>query len=101
MGSNLQYDKFLNPVRIAQKRVARAMTFSEPTAHSSPLFHDLKLLNFYDLRELLIAIFVYECHNNFAPSHFRVFPRPFTHGGGDKVLMGGLMRRDIDLMGGT
>ena len=41
----------------------------------------------------------------------RVFPRPFTHGGncppiwgeqvqGDKVLMGGLMRVDIDLMGG-
>ena len=40
----------------------------------------------------------------------RVFPRPFTHGGGgicpppqvqgDKVLMGGLMRGDIDLMGG-
>ena len=43
----------------------------------------------------------------------RVFPRPFTHGGfvpppyggtrqeqGDKTLMGGLMRGDIDLMGG-
>ena len=34
----------------------------------------------------------------------RVFPRPFTHGGtsaGDKALMGGgLMRGDIDLMGG-
>ena len=38
----------------------------------------------------------------------RVFPRPFTHGGicpphmgGDKALMGGLMRGDIDLIGGT
>ena len=39
----------------------------------------------------------------------RVFPRPFTHGGiclpphmggGDKALMAGLMRGDIDLMGG-
>ena len=43
----------------------------------------------------------------------RVFPGPFTHGGGDlsppiwggqvqgdKALMGGLMRGDIDLMGG-
>ena len=42
----------------------------------------------------------------------RVFPRPFTHGGicppphmggqvqGDEALMGGLMREDIDLMGG-
>ena len=35
----------------------------------------------------------------------RVFPRPFTHEWGDKALMGGtheggLMRGDIDLMGG-
>ena len=35
----------------------------------------------------------------------RVFPRSFTQGGGgqvkeDKALMGGLMRVDIDLMGG-
>ena len=30
----------------------------------------------------------------------RVFPRSFTHGRGDKALMGGLMRGDIDLMGG-
>ena len=35
----------------------------------------------------------------------RVSPRPFTQGGGvqvkgDKALMGGLMRADIDLMGG-
>ena len=40
----------------------------------------------------------------------RVFPRPFTHGGicppyggqvqGHEVLIGGLMRGDIDLMGG-
>ena len=33
----------------------------------------------------------------------RVFPRPFTHGGiwgGEKALMGRLMRGDIDLMGG-
>ena len=40
----------------------------------------------------------------------RVFPRPFTQGGicppsmggqvqGEKLLMGGLMRGDIDLMG--
>ena len=34
----------------------------------------------------------------------RVFPRPFTHGGGqvqgDKALMGGTHKGDIDLMGG-
>ena len=40
----------------------------------------------------------------FLCTHIRVFPRPFTHGGGqvqgDNSLMGGLMRGDIDLMGG-
>ena len=34
----------------------------------------------------------------------RVFPRPFTHGGGTSAggqsVNGGLMRADIDLMGG-
>ena len=56
------------------------MTFSVPTAHLSPLFHDLKLLNFDDLHELFIAVFVYECHNNFAPSHFAIIlPRPHTY----------------------
>ena len=71
------YDKFRNPVRIAQKKVVRAMTFSEPTAHS--LFHDLKLLNFDDLHELLIAVFVYECHNNFAPSYFADYFTQTSH----------------------
>ena len=58
------------------------MTFSEPSAHSSPLFHDLKLLNFADLHELLmnaITIFVYECHNNFAPSHFADYFTQTSH----------------------
>ena len=55
------------------------MTFSEPTAHSSPLFHHLKLLNFDDLHELLIAVFIYECHNNFPPSHFADYFTKTSH----------------------
>ena len=45
--------------------------------------------------------------NSFFRSVIRVFPRPFTHGGGgtsaegQSVNEGGLMRGDIDLMGGT
>ena len=45
----------------------------------------------------------------FIPNKLRVSPMPFTHGGfphmgegqvqGDKALMGGLTRGDIDLMG--
>ena len=39
------YENLLKPVLTAQKKVIRAITFSEPTAHSSPLFSDLKILS--------------------------------------------------------
>ena len=46
------------------------MTFSNLTAHSLPLFSSLKLLKVDDLYELSISSFVYECHNNLAPTLF-------------------------------
>ena len=46
------------------------MTFSNLTAHSLPLFSNLKLLEVDDLYKLSISSFVYECHKNLAPSHF-------------------------------
>ena len=39
------FENLLNPVRVAHKKVLKAMTFSDPTAHSSLLFYDLKILN--------------------------------------------------------
>ena len=46
------------------------MTFSNLTAHSLPLFSNLKVLKVDDLYKLSISSFVYECHNNLAPTHF-------------------------------
>ena len=46
------------------------MTYSDLTAHSLPLFSNLKLLKVDDLYKLSISSFVYECHNNLAPTHF-------------------------------
>ena len=45
------YENLLKPVLTAQKKVIRAITctFSEPTAHSSPLFSDLKILTLGDI----------------------------------------------------
>ena len=44
-------------------------------------------------------------HQGFCNTVCRVFPRPFTHGGlvppYGGTSAGGLMREDIDLMGGT
>ena len=37
------------------------------TAHSSPLFYDLKILKVDDLHQLSISVFAYECQNNIAP----------------------------------
>ena len=58
----------------------------------------------------MVSAYMYVMLLPFLCTHIRVFPRPFTHGGdlsphmggqvqGDKALMGGLMRGDIDLMG--
>ena len=61
---------YLKLVQITQKNVVRAMTFSNLTAHSLPLFSNLKILKVDDLYTLSISSFVYECHNNLTPTHF-------------------------------
>ena len=63
-------ETYLKLVQITQKKVVRAMTFSNLTAHSLPLFSNLKLLKVNDLYKLSISSCVYECHNNLAPTHF-------------------------------
>ena len=60
----------LRPVLVSQKRVVRATTFSDPFAHSLPLFSDLQILKLDDIYHLYLSSFVYECHNNLAPNHF-------------------------------
>ena len=72
------YENLLKPVLTAQKKVIRAITFSEPAAHSSPLFLDLKILKLGDIYQLYISSFVFECHNDIAPSNFRDFFRPIS-----------------------
>ena len=39
------YENLLKPILTARRKVIRAITFSEPTAHSSSLFSDLKILH--------------------------------------------------------
>ena len=46
------------------------MTFSNPCAHSLPLFSDLQILKLDDIYYLYVSSFVYECHNNLATNHF-------------------------------
>ena len=46
------------------------MTFSDPFAHSLPLFSDLQILKLDDIYHLYVSSFVYECHNNLALNYF-------------------------------
>ena len=64
------HGQYLSPVLVSQKRVVRAMTFSDPFAHSLPLFSDLQILKLDDIYHLYLTSFVYECHNKLAPNHF-------------------------------
>ena len=72
------YENLIKPILTAQKKVIRAMTFSESTAHSSPLFLDHKILKLGDICQLYISSFVFECHNEDAPAHFRECFRPLS-----------------------
>ena len=48
----------------------RAIIFSGPIAHTSPLFLDLQILKLEDIYRLYISFFAYECVNNITPIHF-------------------------------
>ena len=72
-------ENLLKPVLTAQKKVIGAVTFSEPSAHVSPLFSDLKILKLGDIYQLYISSYVFECHNDMiAPAHFRDFFGPIS-----------------------
>ena len=64
------HGQYLEPVLVSQKKVVSAMTFSDPFAHSLPLFSDLQILELDDIYHLYVSSFVYQCHNNLAPNHF-------------------------------
>ena len=70
------YENLLKPALISQKKVIRAITFSEPTSHSSPLFADLKILKLGDIYQLHISSFAFECLHDIAPAQFKDFFRP-------------------------
>ena len=72
------YENLLKPVLTAQKKVIRAITFSEQTAHSSSLFSDLKVLKLGDIYQLYISSIVFGCHKDIAPAHFRDFFIPIS-----------------------
>ena len=66
----MTYPSFLEPIHVLQKKVLKAITFSDITASSDPLFDRLQVLELADLFQVQVLSFVYECVNKIAPSYF-------------------------------
>ena len=59
----LTHPTILEPLCKVQKKVVRtiALSLSDKYSHSSPLFHNLELLQLRDIHPLNLLCFVYEC----------------------------------------
>ena len=55
---------------LIQKRLVRALTNADFTAHTAPLFYRLNLLDIYKINFLHIVKFMYCYHHNLLPSSF-------------------------------
>ena len=69
----LTYETYINPVFLLQKRVVKAISFANFTSPSTPIFSDFKILKLYDLFQLKLLSFVYDCVNRISPSCFHSF----------------------------
>ena len=64
-----------NRVFRLQKRAVRLISNSSFYSHSAPLFHKLNLLNVYDIMNLQIEIFMYNCKYRLHPPYISdIFP---------------------------
>ena len=61
------YPSHLNSILLSQKMAARAITFSDFTAHSTALFNQLNILDIFQLHKLQICSFMYDLVNNNLP----------------------------------
>ena len=68
-------NNLIEPIHLLQKVVVRMITFNDNYldlqygyTHSSPLFHELKILKIYDIYKVQVGKFVYESINAIGPS---------------------------------
>ena len=73
----LTYDIHIKSIYFLQKKVARAITFNNFAAPSTPIFSELKILKLYDLFHSKLLSFVYERVNN-SPHIFMII-LPYCH----------------------
>ena len=61
---------YLDKLFISQKKAIRLITNSTYNAHTDPLFSKLSILTVFQLNDLQIGCFVYQCINNLLPTKF-------------------------------
>ena len=66
----LTHKKVINTVFLIQKKILKAVTFSDMTVHSDPIFSRLGLLKVADIFQLQLLSFMYDCYHGLAPSYF-------------------------------
>ena len=62
------YKKYLNKIKILQKKIIRIITFSEFNAHTEPLFRKFKIMTTSQLYEYFSSIFVFKSLKNMLPN---------------------------------
>ena len=67
---------FINTVFIIQKKILKAITFSDMNAHSDPIFSKLGLLKVGDIFQLQLLSFIHDCYHGLAPSYFSSYFTP-------------------------
>ena len=66
-------EKYLDIIRILQKKCVRIMTFAEFRSHSTPIFQTLGLIKLDDVIRVNILNFVYDFIHNLLPEEFKDF----------------------------
>ena len=69
----LTYPSLIDSIFVIQKKVIRVITFNKGTARSTPLFDRLQILKLYQIFQLQILSFVFECINNLSPTCFKYY----------------------------
>ena len=66
----LTYKSLLDPIIVSQKKIILIINFKESNYHTEPLFAQLQFLKICDIHELQLLLFMYDCQNHLAPTHF-------------------------------
>ena len=63
------FSSHLDRLIVIHKRIVRIIAGEPPLSHSSPIFHDLKILKLYDIYRFQLAIYMFNARHNYPVRH--------------------------------